>query len=688
MLGQLVELPGNHVKDDAIFAGAVEVGNGNIAFDRNRKNPEEQVNSRALLKARLLDVFMGDWDRHRWQWRWAKPKDDPRWHPIPEDRDQAFARLDGVFPSRAKDFAPQTVGFKDEYPSMYNITFNGREVDRRFLVDLEKPVWDSTAVAMQSILTDGLIEEAVRKLPPEMYEIDGPRLERQLKMRRDHLPQAADEYYHLLAETVEIQATDVAEIVQVTDVNGKVEVRITAQGATKPYFKRVFDPAETKEVRMRLHGGDDRIEINGKDELPLKVRILGGDGDDEVHYASATNGVTFYDHAGNNRVSGQKEGRDKIKDKPYNDWEFQPDVRAMPLDWGKWGMPIAVIDLSGDFGFLLGYGRTFFNYGFRKRPYAQRHSVSGAVSSQLKWQAKLDSDFRWENTPWHHTFLLQASTLDVVHYYGLGNDTKREQEKDFYRVDRWEVTMAPALARQFGKEELVPAGPLSYKRQTALSFGAAGRFSSTKREEDSISGSFPDLYGAGENIGQIMLYSQFKHESRDMTANPTKGTTLNIIGTYSPAIWDVTSHYGFVDAVGSAYISLPAPLLPVLALRAGGKKVWGNFPYYDAAYLGAAESLRGYDRGRFAGDASAYAGTDLRFQLFQTKSLLLTNLGLFGFVDAGRVWVDGDSPGDLHTGYGVGIWASFIGRPNTASLCFAFGGDDDMKFYIWWGFAF
>ena len=50
--------------------------------------------------------------------------------------------------------------------------------------------------------------------------------------------------------------------------------------------------------------------------------------------------------------------------------------------------------------------------------------------------------------------------------------------------------------------------------------------------------------------------------------------------------------------------------------------------------------------------------------------------------------VDGESPGDLHTGYGGGIWASFIGRPNTASLGFAFGGDDNLKIYIWWGFAF
>ena len=31
----------------------------------------------ALLKARLMDIFMGDWDRHRKQWRWARFPDKP-----------------------------------------------------------------------------------------------------------------------------------------------------------------------------------------------------------------------------------------------------------------------------------------------------------------------------------------------------------------------------------------------------------------------------------------------------------------------------------------------------------------------------------------------------------------------------------------------------------------------------------
>jgi outer membrane translocation and assembly module TamA len=241
--------------------------------------------------------------------------------------------------------------------------------------------------------------------------------------------------------------------------------------------------------------------------------------------------------------------------------------------------------------------------------------------------------------------------------------------------------------REIGQEEFVPAGPLAYRRQTSISFGAAGRFSSTKEEPDRISSLFSDIYG-GDRFGQILIYSRFNHEGRDIIAHPSKGTTLEVFGAYVPAVWDAKSQYGFVDAVGSAYVSAPLPLQPVLALRAGGKKIWGDFPYFDAAFIGGSESLRGYDRDRFAGDVSAYGGADLRFGLLKPKFLLMSNFGLFGFVDAGRIWLDGESPGDWYTAYGGGLWASFIGRPTTGSLGVAFGGEDKVKIYVWWGFAF
>ena len=93
---------------------------------------------RALLKARLLDLMIGDWDRHRDQWRWAKLPGHPIWQPISDDRDQAFCRYQGVLLALARNRQPIFQNYGPRYKGIANgLTFNGREQDRFLLTDLE-----------------------------------------------------------------------------------------------------------------------------------------------------------------------------------------------------------------------------------------------------------------------------------------------------------------------------------------------------------------------------------------------------------------------------------------------------------------------------------------------------------------------------------------------------------------------
>src|SRR5262249_13171629 len=39
-------------------------------FDSLQASPRHRVDARAYLKARLMDLLMGDWDRHAGNWRW------------------------------------------------------------------------------------------------------------------------------------------------------------------------------------------------------------------------------------------------------------------------------------------------------------------------------------------------------------------------------------------------------------------------------------------------------------------------------------------------------------------------------------------------------------------------------------------------------------------------------------------
>jgi outer membrane protein assembly factor BamA len=116
------------------------------------------------------------------------------------------------------------------------------------------------------------------------------------------------------------------------------------------------------------------------------------------------------------------------------------------------------------------------------------------------------------------------------------------------------------------------------------------------------------------------------------------------------------NHYESVDGWAAAYFTLPVAKLPVLAFRGGGKKLWGSFPYFDAAFLGGSESFRAEERQRFAGDASVYGTTELRVPIAKFPFILPIDMGALAFTDVGRVYLNGNSPGGWHSATGAGLW--------------------------------
>ena len=116
-------------------------------------------------------------------------------------------------------------------------------------------------------------------------------------------------------------------------------------------------------------------------------------------------------------------------------------------------------------------------------------------------------------------------------------------------------------------------------------------------------------------------------------------------GTAYPKALDVKSAFGEAHGSASTYLSAKLPLQPVLGLFAGGKRVWGTFPYHEAAFVGGGETVRGYREQRFAGDAAAWGSAELRLFLTRSGFIVPGRIGVLGLTDAGRVWLKGDSPG-------------------------------------------
>jgi hypothetical protein len=188
MLGTIEERPNED--RGAAFAGATEIVGTDKVLKEAEDSPNDRVDAKAFLTARLVDILMGDWDRHADQWRWARFGDERPylWRPIPRDRDQAFARYDGLLLAVARASTPQLVNFGPDYSGMLGQTWNGRDLDRRFLVSLERKAWDSLATALQTKLTDEVIESAAARLPASYIPLDSARLADALKRRREELP--------------------------------------------------------------------------------------------------------------------------------------------------------------------------------------------------------------------------------------------------------------------------------------------------------------------------------------------------------------------------------------------------------------------------------------------------------------------------------------------------------------------
>jgi hemolysin activation/secretion protein len=128
-------------------------------------------------------------------------------------------------------------------------------------------------------------------------------------------------------------------------------------------------------------------------------------------------------------------------------------------------------------------------------------------------------------------------------------------------------------------------------------------------------------------------------------------------------------------------------LQPTLALRAGGVRLFGRYPFHEAASLGGSESLRGLLRQRYVGDASAYGNAELRLVLWRRDLSLIPRLGIFGLGDVGRVFLKGESSDQWHTAVGGGVFLSVAEPKNVVSLALA-KSEGRVRLYLQGGFSF
>lgn len=675
-LGTIQEYPEPAADGRQGFLGATEIIGTEALLARLRADPAERIDARSFLRARLMDLFVGDWDRHPGQWRWARIPGLEGWQAIPEDRDYAFSRFEGLVLTVARNWKPRWVVFGPRYPDMLGLTWQAWPLDRRLLSELEKPAWDEAAAELQRRLTDPAIDAAVARLPRAYQELDGPRLASALRRRRDRLPQAAERFYRFLAEEVRVEATDRPDVAEAIGLEGgDLELRLSRadpSGAPvgEPWLRRRFRSGETSEVRLELGGGDDHLVTRGRSGV--RLRVVGGEGDDLLD-DSAGGEAWLADWQGHDRVVRGEHTR--LDARPYTAPVPDPARPWLPArDWGRQRTWLPWFAASPELGAFVGAGVRLERFAFRTHPVGRSQTLrAGYASGPGAFKVEYAGEFRRENSGVFTALAGRASQVEILRFFGFGNETLSDRPDRFYEVEQGQLSASALLGVTLAPGLILSLGPTVDRV-------------STRRRGDRLVGAVRP-YGS-EPFGQVGAQAELRLDTRDLPEAATRGVVLVAGGSFHPAAWDVRHPFGELHAEAATYLTARAlPLKPTLALRAGLHQVFGTYPFHEAAFVGGPDTVRGFAAQRFAGDGGAFGNAELRLLLGKYFLVLPGEYGVFALADTGRVWLDGERSDRWHTGLGGGLWFAYVERGNTVTVAVA-SSDEGPGLYVRAGFLF
>lgn len=673
------------------FMGADKVAGTIKLIERLKKNNDEFVHPAEYLKARLADILVGDWDRHIDQWRWARfdINNKKLWMPIPRDRDQAFAKYDGLFPFITSMSITQLEHFSDSYGDIEGITWSGRYTDRRFLHFLTKAEWDSVTFFVQKRVTDSVITAAVNKLPPEMFQKEGEQLIYDLKSRRDKLDEISEDFYRQTIKYVDIHLSDEPEYVEVNRLNNnEVEIKLYDLDESRnikhpPFYSRTFSAGETSEIRIILNDGADKVMVNGNVDESINVFVSGDKGKNTLIDNSKVNGyflcflpipdaekkTVFFD-------SGDKTYYKTGSSTTIRKENFDRDASEIetPRDWGHDWRWAPWFNINPDDGLFAGGGGILYEFGFKRRPYVYRMELTGgyafhAKRFRIRYKAEIYPPVR------NLKYLIEVKTsgLEVLNFYGYGNETsfnKKLQEQNFYKVKQQQIYVKPSIEYSLNSSSKVTLGT-----QLKYTDTDEGRHLFTLNP-----------YGT-RNMLLLNIDAAFSYDSRSNKDFPVSGILFNAMGSVFPPVKKDQSLFTRIKSEAVLYFSHPALKLSSAAIRLAGEKLWGRFPFFESVFIGGDNLLRGYDRNRFAGDASLYSNIELRFFLAQTKILVPVYFGITALGDAGRVFYKEENSKKIKSSYGGGLWMSFI-KPEYLFTLYYARSVEDSGIYFNIGFSF
>lgn len=625
-------------------------------LDKLDDDNDNTYDAAVYLRARALDIMLGDWDRHEDQWRWMPEKTEKgkKYLAVPRDRDMVFYSTDGFIQQYAQgsSLLPMMQGYEREIKKIDWFLWEGRAMNSRLLSQYTEQEWDNEVKAFCALLTDDIFEKALKKLPEPNYKLRHDQFLERLKERRASMPKLMNDFYHFFNRIVDIQTSNKNEKIVITDSDSQhlnVQInKISKEGNIKEeIFSRNFDPNITKEIRLYTKDGNDSVLIDNKTSN-IKLRIIAGSGKKVYDIPNSSRSVQLFGRKnGNSKFIGENQHqlRKKMSVDTSNVSFYNKDMysrSAINIEAG----------LNRDDGLLLGLNYKITNPGFRKAPYgnsqyfAFMHSFSSAA---FNFNYKGD----WLKLFGKADLVLKADAYapdNSQNFFGVGNDTENINSVGFYRA-RFNIYQVESSLRW---------------RKPKSTFSMGTKFQLYQFDKDENSGRFISNSSGLHSFDSLKIdkdkmhggiFVNFINNTRDNDLLPTLGSYVDFKWSAFKSLNKYANSYGQFTGSISLYKNLDGRAKFVLAERFGGGITIGKPAFYQNMFLGGQGNLLGYRQFRFAGQHSFYNNVELRAKLGDFVSYVLPGqVGLMGFYDVGRVWNSNEKSNTWHHGVGAGVY--------------------------------
>ena len=695
--------------DTGLYGGSDDVISTAKLKGRMYNNVRHRPDQRWVVRSRLFDMLLGDWDRGEDNWRWAAFKNDTNnikvYRPIPRDRDQAFSKYNGAIPNllySALPFVRQITGFNQPSKGAETFNFAARHFDQFFLNKLNWKDWEEEITFIQSQLSDELIEAAVYdRLPAPMATEDGEDLVENLKRRRDELPAYARDYYELLMRQVTIIGSEDRERFEVTRLPGgavQVDVwELSKKKGTKKalVYSRLFDADITDEIVLYGLEGEDVFEVTGSTSESIQLRLVGGPDSDEFYERSTVLGNTkhtrIYDSPMSNVLELGVEGRDKTSTQiqlntyddrtRYNNYDF--------TSLGIYG------SYDPDRGIGVGFQGKRYIHEFQKPTFGQIHELGGFYASETGG-VRIGYFGQFRNSYKNNDIIVDARYQTVNYtrnFFGIGNETKfsvdgRDPDDpnaeptgnfDFYRVQLPRADFVTGIRKRFLINNYLD---LVFRTRAIRAERTDDNFLATLVDGDSEEA--VRLYNFQWFTGpEINTYFQ----NVDDPTTTAVGIKVGLKFGWQFSLRELRNNYAYQHIYLNFYQALTPNNALSVATRFGLHSNFGNYDFYNAPTLGGLDNFRGAPGERFAGKTALYSNNDLRWRVFNAQNFYIPLKGGFiGSGDLGRVWTPEETSTRWHASYGGGVWISPFGTSLVAATAHRF--EDRWRFVVKSGFFF